>query len=79
MRTKYREDMNEITFQVEISEGWFVASWDDPGGGGITTQGKDLGDLEEQVADAVRCYFEPADLPKRVKLHFASDPVLASL
>lgn len=71
--------MHEITFQVEVSDGWLVASWDDPSGGGITTQGKDLGDLEEQVTDAVRCHFEPTDLPKQVKLHFVSDPVLATL
>lgn len=62
--TKYREGMNEITFQVEISDGWFVASWNDPVGGGITTQGKDLGDLEEQVAEAVRCHFDTAGLPE---------------
>jgi len=49
--------MNEILFQVETSDGMFVASWDAPEGGGITTQGKDLRDLQEQVADAVRCHF----------------------
>jgi len=44
-----------------------------------TTQCQDLGDLEVQVADAVRCHFDPETYPKRVKLHFSSDPVLASL
>ena len=72
--------MDEIIFQVETcpDSGQLVASWDDPKGGGITTQGADLGDLELQVADAVRCHFE-SDYPKRVKLHFVSDPVLAGL
>lgn len=73
--------MYEIVFRVETCEesDQLVASWDDPKGGGITTQGRDLGDLEAQVADAVRCHFEPQELPQRVKLHFVSDPVLANL
>jgi hypothetical protein len=33
------------------------APWDAPGGGGITTEGKDLRELQEQVTDAVRCRF----------------------
>jgi len=52
--------MKEITLTVERDEesGWFVASWDAPnGGGGITTQGKDLGELQGNVRDAVRCHF----------------------
>jgi hypothetical protein len=73
--------MDEIIFQVETcpESGELVASWDAPNGGGITTQGRDLGDLEEQVADAVRCHFDSEELPKRVRLHFVSDPVLAGL
>jgi hypothetical protein len=72
--------MDEITFQVEACKesGELVASWDDPNGGGITTQGHDLGDLQVQVADAIRCHFEPVALPKRVKFHFVSDPVLTT-
>ncbi|MEP7355480.1 MAG: 2-oxoisovalerate dehydrogenase [Acidobacteriota bacterium] len=73
--------MDEIIFQVEPcpDSAQLVAFWDDPSGGGITTQCRDLGDLEEQVADAVRCHFEPGEIPKRVKLHFVADPVLAGL
>ncbi len=73
--------MSEITFEVGVCEesGHLVASWNDPAGGGITTQGQDLGDLEAQVADAVRCHFDTDHLPKRVKLHFVADPVLAGL
>jgi len=73
--------MDEIVFQVETcpDSGELVASWDAPNGGGITTQGRDLGDLEEQLADAVRCHFDANELPKRVRLHFVSDPVLVGL
>jgi predicted RNase H-like HicB family nuclease len=47
--------MEEITLQVQRDEesGWLVAFWDDPNGGGITTQGKDLRDLQQQITDAV--------------------------
>ena len=71
----------EITFVVEKDEDSdvLVASWDDPiGSGGIATQGADLKELQEMVADAVRCYFDDADRPARVRLHFVTDPVLAT-
>ena len=70
--------MEEITLRVERCEesGRLVASWDAPEGGGITTQGKDLRELQEQVEDAVRCYFDPGQAPGRIRLHFVSDPVL---
>jgi hypothetical protein len=29
------------------------------------------------IADAVNGYFEPAERPQRVRLHFAKDPVVA--
>jgi hypothetical protein len=64
--------MDEIVFQIEASEesGVLVASWDAPEGGGITTQGKDLRDLQEQVTDAVRCHFDAGTTPRRIRLHF---------
>ena len=70
--------MEEITLRVERDEesGWLVASWDGPEGGGITTQGKDLRELQEQVQDAVRCHFDRGEAPRRIRLHFVSDPVL---
>jgi len=55
--------------------GGFVARWDDPPGGGITTRGDTLGDLPAMVADAVAAYFEPGEVPARVTVHFAEDPV----
>jgi predicted RNase H-like HicB family nuclease len=47
--------MNEITFQVEPCRetGGFVARWDAPGGGGITTQGDSLTELHAMISDAV--------------------------
>jgi len=70
--------MQEITLQVECDEesGWLVATWDSPDGGGITTQGSDLRELQEQVQDAVRCHFDPGEAPRRIRLHFVTDPVL---
>jgi predicted RNase H-like HicB family nuclease len=71
--------MREITLRVERDEesGWFVASWDAPRGkGGITTQGCDLGELQDNVREAVRCHLGNGKTPRRIRLHFAEDPVL---
>lgn len=71
--------MYEIVFEVAPSEDFrlLVASWDHPSGGGITTQGRDLRELQEQISDAVQCHFDDeANLPKRIRLHFIADPVL---
>jgi predicted RNase H-like HicB family nuclease len=73
--------MKEIIFTVERDEesGWLVASWDAPGqGGGITTQGKDLQELERNLREAVNCHFENGQAPDQVRLHFVNDPVLAT-
>ena len=51
----------EITFNVERDDqdGWLTASRDAPRGqGGITTQGKDLRELEQNVRECARCHFE---------------------
>ena len=69
--------LDEITINVEKDEesGFLVASWDDPTGkGGISTQGADLKDLQEMVADAVRCHFDEGERPRQVRLHFVTDP-----
>lgn len=71
----------EITFKVEEDDEseMLVASWNDPSGhGGITTQGADLKELQEMVNEAVRCHFEEAERPRKVRLHFVTDPVLAT-
>ncbi len=69
-----------ITLMVTpAEEGGFIASWDDPRGGGITTQGDDLRDLQEMVRDAVEGYFRAAGgiPPREVRLHFVEDPALS--
>jgi predicted RNase H-like HicB family nuclease len=71
--------MDEITLQIQHDEesGWLVASWDAPdGSGGITTQGRDLRDLQQQVTEAVAAHFDEGMAPRRIRLHFVSDPVL---
>ena len=66
--------MDEIIFQVEADDsGVLVASWDAPEGGGITTQGKDLRDLQDQVTDAVRCHFDVDAVPRRIRFHFVAE------
>jgi len=62
--------MDEITLQISRDEdsGWLVASWDAPGGGGISTQGEDLRDLQQQVTDAVEAFFDEGAVPSRVRL-----------
>ena len=71
--------VNEITFSVEPCRetGGFVARWDAPGGGGITTQGDSFRELDSMISDAVDGYFERGERPRRVRLHFSEDPVLA--
>lgn len=67
--------VDEITLQVERDEDsdWLVASWDAPNGaGGITTQGQDLRDLQQQVTEAVAAYFDEGAVPRRIRLHFVS-------
>ncbi|HEY3915489.1 MAG TPA: 2-oxoisovalerate dehydrogenase [Verrucomicrobiae bacterium] len=69
----------EIVFDVEpcAATGGYVARWDAPGGGGITTQGDSFGELDIMIADAVSGYFEADQRPKSVRLHFSQDPILA--
>jgi hypothetical protein len=71
--------VDEITLQIQRDEesGWLVASRDAPdGAGGITTQGLDLRDLQQQVTEAVAASFEEGAAPRCIRLHFVSDPVL---
>jgi predicted RNase H-like HicB family nuclease len=70
--------MNEIVLTAEHDEegGWLVAAWNDPAGGGITTQARDLRELEANVREAVRCHFGDGPMPRTIRLHFLNDPVL---
>jgi len=69
----------EIVFDIEpcVTSGGYVARWDAPGGGGITTQGDSFRELDIMIADAVSGYFEPDQRPRSVRLHFSQDPILA--
>jgi hypothetical protein len=70
------EGVDEIVFRVEPCEesGVLVASWDAPAGrGGITTQGADLRELQEQVAEALRCHLEPRTVPNEKRFHLVVD------
>lgn len=70
--------MDEITFTVSPCDesGMLVATWDAPGGGGITTQGASMHELHANVREAVACHFEEGEAPARVRLHFAGDVLL---
>lgn len=71
--------MDEIVFEVQRDEesGVLTASWDAPGDtGGITTQGTDLRDLQDQIAEAVSVHFDEGTAPSRIRLHFVNDPIL---
>jgi hypothetical protein len=71
--------MEEITRQVQrdAQSGWLVAWWDDPdGAGGITTQGQGLGDLQQQITEAVSVHFDEGAAPRRIGIHFVGDPIL---
>ena len=67
--------MDTITFNIDTDteSGWLIASWDEPQGGGITTQAINLGDLEANIREAVSCHFEEGQCPSDVKLHFLQD------
>ena len=71
--------MKEIVFSVEPcgETGGFVARWDAPGGGGITTEGDSFRELDAMIMDAVEGYFGSEQRPKQVRLHFSEDPVFA--
>ena len=71
--------MHTLRFDVTIcpDTAGYIARWDDPAGGGITTQGDTLAELDAMVRDAVEGYFADGDKPAVLRLHFVDDPVLA--
>ena len=70
--------MERLEFKIEQDDGAdvFVASWDDPAGGGITTQAKSLAELHAAIQESVRCHFGDRPAPREIALHFENDPVL---
>lgn len=67
-------DMQTLEFSVTAEDGGYVARWDDPAGGGITTEGDSLPELVEMVKDAVAGYYDPPARPVMVELNFAEKP-----
>ncbi len=70
--------MTKITLTITVCDesGFMVASWNERHGmGGITTQAKDLRELEKNVREAVSLHFDAGLAPERIRLHFAEDPV----
>ncbi|MBU6402878.1 MAG: hypothetical protein KGS61_21370 [Verrucomicrobia bacterium] len=68
--------MNQLVFEVEQDDGWFVATCHEPE---MATQAQSLDDLGPMIRDLVSCRFEPGE-PQRgwpIRLHFLSDPVMA--
>jgi hypothetical protein len=70
--------MDTVAFKIErdAEANVLVASWNDPEGGGITTQAKNLTELADAIKESVRCHFSGRIAPREVTLHFESDPVL---
>jgi hypothetical protein len=48
------KDVPKFNIERDEKARLFVASWDDPAGGGIITQGKDLRELASAIEEAVR-------------------------
>lgn len=67
--------MDEIFFIVdEEMDGGFSAR---ALGASIYTQAETVEELHIQVRDAVQCHFEPAEMPKAIRLHFVRDELIA--
>jgi len=64
----YNRTVDRITINVETcaDSGTLVASWDDPRGGGLTTQANNLSDLEKNIREAVEVYFDAEEMPRQI-------------
>lgn len=68
--------ITEVVFHVEeSSEGGYTAR---AFGVSIVTEADDLPSLRTAVRDAVRCHFQPADMPKFIRLHIVHDEIIAA-
>jgi predicted RNase H-like HicB family nuclease len=66
--------MTTITFRFQQeADGSYFAAWDDPAGGGITTAGDSLAELQTNIVEAVQCHFDGPNRPSRLRLHFERD------
>jgi len=68
--------MSEIVFLVEDApEGGLVAR---ALGHSIFTDAETMEQLRSNVRDALRCHFEPDEMPAVIRLHYVKDEVLAA-
>jgi len=66
--------MKELFFIVEeSSDGGYTAR---ALGESIFTEGETIEEIKKAIKDAVKCHFEPKDLPKIIRIHFVKDEVL---
>lgn len=67
--------MKEIVFIVEESQdgGYFARAV----GHSIFTEAASIEELKEMIGDAVRCHFEPEDMPKLIHLHVTREETFA--
>ena len=66
----------EVVFVVEEApEGGYTAR---AVGASIVTEADDLPSLRTAVRDAVRCHFEPSQMPKFIRLHVVHDEIIAA-
>jgi len=67
--------MNEIIFTVvESLDGGYEAQ---AVGHSIYTQCDEYGELPPILRDAVRCHFDPSELPALIRIHLVKDEVIA--
>ena len=68
--------MREIVFVVEEAPegGWTARAV----GESIFAEADDADSLHRNVRDAVRCHFEPGNLPALIRLHFVREEVIAA-
>ncbi len=66
----------EVIFVVEESpEGGYEAR---AVGHSVFVEAETLDELRTRIQDAVRCHFEPADMPDLIRLHQVRDEVIAA-
>lgn len=66
----------EVVFLVEEApDGGYTAR---APGISIVTEADDLPALRTALRDAVRCHFDPAEMPKFIRLHIVHDEIIAA-
>jgi len=66
----------EIIFIVEESpEGGYEAK---AVGHSVFTEAETFDELKKRIQDAVRCHFDPAEMPSLIRLHQVRDEVIAA-